>query len=191
MAKKQYIASPLIGKFLVSLPQMRDPRFHNSVIYICGHDSNGAMGIIINRHFDSLSFFELLDQLDIPYPPSLRDIKLNYGGPVELGRGFILHTSDYMHSSSLMIAEDIILTSNLDVLKQIAQGDGPEKFILALGYTGWGKGQLEEEIKNDGWIQIDADLETLYSQNVERKWHQVLGKIGVDPDMLSLEGGQA
>lgn len=191
MARKKIESSPLIGKFLVSLPKINDPRFNHCVVLLCGHDQHGAMGIIVNKHLESLSLAELLLQLDIIPTKIKSTIKVHYGGPVELGRGFIIHTEDYMHKTSLKIADDIVLTSNIEVLHKIGNGTGPARYMLALGYTGWSAGQLEDEIKNDGWIQVDVDLDILYSNDVSKKWQQTMAKIGVDPDMLFYEGGHA
>ncbi len=181
----------LTGKLLVAMPQLMDPRFTHAVILICGHDKQGAMGLVLNRLIDSLTLQELLEQLNIKMPLLKEEIPIHFGGPVEMGRGFILHSTDYLHKASVKIGDDIALTATVDILNEIASGHGPEKKILALGYTGWSAGQLEAELQQNSWLMVDADLDLIFTKELELLWKQVLKKIGVDPELLSLELGHA
>ncbi|MGB0934874.1 MAG: YqgE/AlgH family protein [Alphaproteobacteria bacterium] len=181
----------LTGKLIVAMPNMTDPRFANSVIFICGHDKSGAMGLVINRLVETLTFFGLMEQLNIPVDPNIQDRPINYGGPVEMGRGFVLHSSDYMHESSVSIAENVVLTATVDILRDLAQGGGPERCLLALGYAGWSPGQLEKEIQNNGWLEVEVDEELIFETRLDHRWREALEKIGVDPAMLSASAGHA
>ncbi|AIL12330.1 hypothetical protein IM40_00435 [Candidatus Paracaedimonas acanthamoebae] len=181
----------LTGKLLVAMPQLMDPRFTHAVILICGHDKQGAMGLVLNRLIDSLTLQELLDQLNIKTPLIKEEMPIHFGGPVEMGRGFILHSTDYLHKASVKINEDIALTATVDILNEIASGHGPQKKILALGYTGWSAGQLETELQQNCWLMVEADLDLIFTKELDLLWKQVLNKIGVDPELLSLESGHA
>lgn len=184
---------------LVAMPTMRDERFARSVIYVCAHSSDGAMGIVVNQTAPELAFPDLLVQLDIiperekiMLPPAVEDVTVLRGGPVETGRGFVLHTSDfYIENSTLPIDEGICLTATLDILKAMAAGDGPSKAVLALGYAGWGAGQLESEIQANGWLHCAADRDLIFGLDLETKYERAMRKIGVDPLMLSSEAGHA
>jgi putative transcriptional regulator len=188
----------LDGKILIASPSMRDERFTRAVIYICAHSSEGAMGIVVNQPARNIKFADLLQQLGIVTSPA--DIKrprgaairvLN-GGPVESGRGFVLHTNDvFIHNSTLPIEDNICLTATLDILRSIASGEGPEQALLALGYAGWGAGQLEQEIQANGWLHCDSDTDILFDGAAETKYERALLKIGVTPGMLSSEAGHA
>ena len=183
----------LVGKLLVAMPSMDDPRFARSVIYLCSHSSERAMGLIINRPATHITFTELLGQLNIE--PILRNdlnIPIQVGGPVETGRGFVLHSSDYhMNDSTLRIGSGIGLTATLDVLRAIAAGKGPSKAILALGYAGWGPGQLESEILANGWLHCDADPDLLFNQDLDTKWARAINTLGFQPQHLSGQAGHA
>lgn len=181
----------LAGQMIVAMPGMPDPRFDRSVIYMAAHTEDGAMGIVVNRVLDSLSFPELLDQLSIPKGPAHRQIRVHFGGPVETSRGFVLHTSDYMQDGSMLVDERIALTASVDILRALANGDGPAEAMLALGYAGWGAGQLEEEIQNNGWLMVPADRRILFGTDQDRKWEQAVRKLGVEPGRLSGEAGHA
>ncbi|MBN9344060.1 MAG: hypothetical protein BGO76_06005 [Caedibacter sp. 38-128] len=181
----------LTGKLLVAMPQLMDPRFTHAVILVCGHDKQGAMGLVLNRLIDSLTLQELLDQLNIQTPLIKEEIPIHFGGPVEMGRGFILHSTDYLHKASVKINEDIALTATVDILNEIASGHGPQKKILALGYTGWSAGQLETELQQNSWLLVEADLDLIFTKELELLWKQVLNKMGIDPELLSLESGHA
>lgn len=189
----------LDGQFLVAMPGMPDPRFARTVIYVCAHSSEGAMGIVINQPAPNIAFPHLLEQLEII--PSAKGIRLPQraeavpvlkGGPVETGRGFVLHSADFfIDKSTLPIDEGICLTATVDILRAIAQGEGPKEAMLALGYAGWGAGQLETEIHDNGWLNCDADPQLLFDGGFETKYERALRKIGVDPAMLSSEAGHA
>jgi len=189
----------LDGQILIAMPVMGDPRFERSVIYLCAHSSEGAMGIIVNRPAGSIDFPELLVQLDIikhadqiMLPENAESMKVLKGGPVETGRGFVLHSSDFfIEDATLRIDEGICLTATVDILKAIAKGDGPKHAILALGYAGWAAGQLETEIQKNDWLHCDADPDLIFGSKVEEKYLRALRKIGVEPGMLSNEAGHA
>jgi putative transcriptional regulator len=189
----------LDGQMLIAMPTMGDERFTRSVIYLCAHSSEGAMGIIVNQPAVHVSFPDLLVQLDvvgaadlIQLPPHAEGVKVLKGGPVETSRGFVLHSSDFfIENSTLPIDDGICLTATLDILKAIAHGDGPQKAVLALGYAGWAPGQLEQEINHNGWLHCDADPELIFGQDTERKYDKALKKIGIDLGMLSTEAGHA
>src|SRR6266545_3134039 len=187
----------LDGQMLIAMPTMGDERFTRSVIYVCAHSSEGAMGIIVNQPAPHISFPDLLVQLEvvgatelIQLPPSAGGVKVLKGGPVETSRGFVLHSSDFfIENSTLPIDEGICLTATLDILKAIARGDGPQSAVLALGYAGWAPGQLETEINQNGWLHCAADLELIFGQDTEHKYTKALRKIGIDLGMLSTEAG--
>jgi putative transcriptional regulator len=191
MATAKRHATYLVGQLLVAMPGMRDPRFARSVIYMCAHNADGAMGLVVNRVLDQLSFADLLEQLEID-ATRLRDpIFVHFGGPVETGRGFVLHSPDYQQDGTLVVNERIALTATVDILKAIADGGGPRRHLLALGYAGWGPGQLDSEIRANGWLHVDADDDLVFGADLERKWEKAMAKIGVDPRMLSDAAGHA
>jgi putative transcriptional regulator len=189
----------LDGQLLIAMPVMGDPRFERSVIYLCAHSAEGAMGIIVNRPAGSIDFPGLLVQLDIikkadqiKLPENAESLKVLKGGPVETGRGFVLHSSDFfIQDATLRIDHEICLTATVDILKAIAKGSGPKHAILALGYAGWAAGQLESEIQDNGWLHCDADQDLIFGNDVEEKYTRALRKIGIDPGMLSNEAGHA
>ncbi|MBL4803025.1 MAG: YqgE/AlgH family protein [Emcibacter sp.] len=196
-------ASYLDGQLLLAMPGMTDPRFDRSVIYMCNHNEEGAMGLVINSAAVNIDFPGLLKQLDVPYDSekfsnksfssehTKEEILIHSGGPVEVGRGFILHTADYMQDSTMIISETIALTATVDILAAIAQDEGPNNFIIALGYTGWGQGQLEEEINHNSWLHIEPDEELLFRTDLDLKWPRAMAKLGVDITMLSTHSGNA
>lgn len=192
-------SSFLDGQMLIAMPGMSDPRFDRSVIFMCAHSDNGAMGIIVNKRAPMISFSELLERLDIlpqesriKLPDDVQSMLVQFGGPVEPGRGFVLHTSDYFSAdTSLPIDERVALTATLDILRAIAGGQGPRRSLLALGYAGWAPGQLEDEIQRNGWLSCMADEDLLFSNDLDSKYLNALHKIGVDPAMLSSEAGHA
>ena len=182
----------LTGKFLLAMPGMGDPRFEHSVVFICKHSDKGAMGLIVNKRANDLKFTELLQQLDIEPAPDMRPIEVHFGGPVEFGRGFVLHSADYMtDEATLKVSPKIGMTTTLDILEDISQGLGPKDCILAMGYSGWGPGQLEAEIAQNGWLICDASHDIIFGGDDEGKWTLALRKMGIDPMMLSSEGGNA
>ena len=181
----------LTGQFVVAMPAMGDPRFSRSVIYMCVHNEEGAMGLIINKLADALSFTELLTQLDIKNLGSAPKSPIHFGGPVETGRGFVLHSSEYNRDGTIDVADGMALTATIDILQDIAEKCGPEKFLLALGYAGWGAGQLDDEIQQNAWLHVPADPELTFGQDNEEKWEHAIAKIGVNPSFLSDEVGHA
>lgn len=183
----------LEGKLLIALPGMTDPRFDRSVIFICAHSlDTGAMGLCINRPIDGLNFRELVTKLDIDTGPKTPDFPILYGGPVDTGRGFVLHSADYeSEESTLPITEEISLTATLDILRALAHGRGPGQALFALGYAGWGEGQVEAEIQANAWVHCDADSEILFSLPPENKWAAALAKLGVDISGLTANAGRA
>lgn len=181
----------LTGQLLVAMPQMSDPRFERSVVYLCAHSPDGAMGLVVNRILDSISFGSLLEQLDVETGSHRSNMPVHFGGPVESSRGFVLHTTDYVQDSTLVIDEQIALTATIDMLKAIASGEGPEQCVLALGYAGWAPGQLDAEIQANGWLLVPSDLELVFGDDNGTKWERSLAKIGVDLTLLSSEAGHA
>jgi len=189
----------LDGQLLIAMPVMGDPRFERSVIYMCAHSADGAMGIMVNRPAGSIDFPELLVQLNIidkaaqiKLPENAESMQVLSGGPVDKGRGFVLHSSDFfLANATLPIDNNICLTATVDILKAIANGSGPKHAILALGYAGWAPGQLENEIQGNGWLHCDADPDLVFGDDVDDKYARALRKIGIDPGMLSNEAGHA
>jgi putative transcriptional regulator len=189
----------LDGQFLVAMPVMTDKRFARSVIYMCAHSAEGAMGLIVNQRASHISFSQLLGQLSLSaddqtdaYQHEMIDIDVQVGGPVETGRGFVLHSSDYFAAdSTLPIDEAVSLTATVDILKAIAAGTGPDRAILALGYAGWRPGQLESEIQANGWLHCPADTGLLFDRDLNQKYERAMSKIGIDPSHLVNEAGHA
>ena len=182
----------LDGKLLVAMPGMGDPRFEKTVILICAHSAEGAMGLIVNRPARDLTFGNLLEQLSIPRVPTGRDIRIHSGGPVERGRGFVLHSPDYAGGPATMrIGAEYGMTATLDILEALARGEGPARVLLALGYSGWGPGQLENEILANGWLVADAPEDLVFSPDDAGKWAGALRAMGIDPLTLSAMAGRA
>ncbi|MDP6175877.1 MAG: YqgE/AlgH family protein [Rhodospirillales bacterium] len=181
----------LTGQLLIAMPGMKDERFAKTVIYMCAHTSEGAMGLVLNQALENLTFTELLEQMGIDEPTFHSDVRVHFGGPVEAGRGFVLHSSDYEQEATLPVEDGIGLTATVDVLKAIAKGGGPRRCLLALGYAGWGPGQLDTEIRANGWMQVAADSDLIFGPDLESKWEQAFAKIGIDPRMLSESAGHA
>jgi putative transcriptional regulator len=189
----------LDGQMLIAMPTMRDERFMRSLIYVCAHSSEGAMGIVVNQPAANINFPDLLVQLEvipaadlIQLPPRAGEVKVLKGGPVETGRGFVLHSADFfIENSTLPIDEGICLTATLDILKAIARGSGPVSALLALGYAGWAPGQLETEIQENGWLHCSADPELIFGTDTDGKYFKALKKLGVDLGMLSSQAGHA
>ena len=189
----------LDGQMLIAMPAMMDERFARSLIYVCAHSSEGAMGIVVNHPAPNINFSDLLVKLDvipaadiIRLPSRAGVVKVMRGGPVETERGFVLHSSDFfIENSTLPIAEGICLTATIDILKAIAGGKGPDRAILALGYAGWRAGQLESEIAANGWLHCPADLDLLFDTDLEQKYERAMSKIGIDPSHLVSEAGHA
>ncbi|MDA8049593.1 MAG: YqgE/AlgH family protein [Rhodospirillales bacterium] len=181
----------LTGQLLIAMPSMTDPRFTQSVIFMCAHTPEGAMGIVVNRPLAQPSFDDLLRQLEIAPLPPARRIRLCAGGPVENARGFVLHTADWTGEGSLRVDDALALTASLDILKAIAGGGGPRAGLLALGYAGWGPGQLDHEMSHNAWLSAPADEPLVFDAEHNTKWRRALAKLGIDPGWLSGAAGHA
>ena len=182
----------LTGQLLVAMPQMQDPRFARSVVYLCAHGGDsGAMGLIINKQLGSLTMGELFAQLDIE-PSAVANLRpVHFGGPVEAGRGFVLHTADYREEATLHVDGNISVTATLEVLRAIGKDQGPRQSLFALGYAGWAPGQLDAEIQANGWLSVAADDEIVFGSDQDRKWNRALAKLGIDLSVLSSDAGHA
>ena len=189
----------LTGQLLIAMPTMPDIRFARSVVYLCAHSEEGAMGLVVNQAFDAIDFPGLLKQLGIETEDSdhaknhVQDqaIRVQFGGPVEQGRGFVLHSADYVQESTMVVDDQVALTATVDILQSIATGKGPSKRLLALGYAGWGPGQLDDEILKNGWLTVESDPALLFNTDLDGKWEKALDKIGIRPEMLSDTAGHA
>jgi putative transcriptional regulator len=182
----------LTGQLLVAMPQMLDPRFARSVVYICTHSGEaGAMGLVINKLLGSATMGELFAQLDISPAGAVGSRPVHFGGPVEGGRGFVLHSAEYSEEATLVVDDNIALTATLDVLRAIGRGEGPRQSLFALGYAGWAPGQLDAEIQANGWLSVPADAAIIFDPDHNQKWQRALAKLGVDLTMLSSEAGHA
>jgi putative transcriptional regulator len=189
----------LDGQMLIAMPSMEDERFTRTLIYVCAHSTEGAMGIVVNQPAPHINFPDLLVQLEvipatdrIQLPSGAETMRVLKGGPVETGRGFVLHTADFfLEDSTLPIDDGVCLTATLDILKAIAKGSGPANAVLALGYAGWGAGQLENEIQGNGWLHCAADSDLIFGGDTDSKYERALRKLGVNPAMLSSVAGHA
>lgn len=182
----------LTGKLLIAMPGMLDPRFAHSVVFMCAHSNEGAMGIVVNKPTDDLRLRDLLEQLSIDIGAEARDMPVHFGGPVEHGRGFVLHEHGYHSAISTMdVNDDFAMTATLDILEDMADGRGPERVVMALGYAGWGPGQLEGEIAQNGWLTCDADIDLVFATADIEKWEAALQKLGINPLALSADAGRA
>ena len=180
----------LTGQVIVSMPSLQDERFHKTVIYMCAHSSEGSMGIIINKKIDYDLFPNLLEQLGIDKPVNNK-LFLRYGGPVESGRGFVLHSDDIVQKETLNISKGVALTSTSEFFDDLAKGNGPKNSILALGYAGWGPGQIENEIISNSWMTLSTDSKFIFDEEVNNKWLNAFNLLGVDPSKLSNHSGTA
>lgn len=182
----------LSGKLLIAMPGMGDPRFDHAVVMLCAHSREGAMGLIVNKQVPELMLDDLLEQLDIERGAGSRGRTVHFGGPVEGGRGFVLHSTDYAgRETTMKIDETFGMTATKDILVEIAKGEGPRETLTALGYAGWGPGQLESELQQNAWLTVDADKAIVFDTANAEKWAKALKKLGIDPLMLSAEGGRA
>ncbi len=181
----------LSGQLLVAMPHMEDPRFARTVVYMCAHSDDGAMGFVVNRLIDSMRFDTLMDQLGLDSTKARPDLPVHFGGPVEASRGFVLHSTDLIQEATLLIEDDIALTATTEMLKAIGDGEGPERCVLALGYASWGAGQLDREIQENGWLLVPADEQLVFGENNDAKWEGALTKLGIDLSLLSTEAGHA
>lgn len=183
----------LTGKLLIAMPGMGDPRFELSVVFLCSHTTDGAMGLIINKPAGGVTLSDLLDQLNIVAdPPERGQMSVHFGGPVEGARGFVLHSAEYdSQLHSMKIDNRFSMTATLDILEDIALGQGPEQAQMMLGYAGWGPKQLEQEIAMNGWLTAEADMDLVFASNDDGKWSAALKSLGVDPLSLSASAGHA
>ncbi|MCB1650426.1 MAG: YqgE/AlgH family protein [Alphaproteobacteria bacterium] len=186
----------LTGKLLLAMPGLSDPRFHRAVILVCAHDENGAMGLVLNHSLPGLPFTRILDSLnlssDIQVDPAALDIPVICGGPVEPGRGFLLHSAEFSCPDTLKINQDVSVTGTVDTLKDVASGKGPARFLFILGYAGWDSGQLESEIQHNSWLVSEPTPELLFeTEDEESKWTKAVQTLGFDPTMLSGDAGRA
>ncbi|MBB4184867.1 YqgE/AlgH family protein [Sinorhizobium terangae] len=187
----------LDGQFLIAMPSMFDANFARTVIFVCAHSEDGAMGFVLNRPQrltfpDVLLHLQLLDEEEaIRLPPTARDFQIQAGGPVETGRGFVLHSDDYLSDSSIPVSDDICLTATLDIVRAISRGEGPLKATMLLGYAGWGPGQLEAEIAQNGWLTCPAREELIFDRALDEKYDRALELMGVSSAMLSTDAGHA
>ena len=182
----------LTGQLLVAMPQMTDPRFARSVVYICAHSGDaGAMGLVVNKLLSSLTMGELLNHLKLEPSGSESSRPVHFGGPVEPGRGFVLHTPDYREDGTLVVGDGFAVTATLDILRAIGKGEGPHRSLLALGYAGWAPGQLDAEMQANGWLSVAADSGLVFDDDFDAKWQRALAKLGIDLTMLSTDAGHA
>jgi putative transcriptional regulator len=194
LALGKEIPMDLSGHILIAMPGMADPRFDRSVVLICAHSAEGAMGLIVNKPVEDLTFDGLLEQLKIPRAPEGRDIRVLFGGPVERGRGFVLHSSDWQRNrpeGTMIVPGGFEMTATLDILEALAKGRGPAKALLALGYSGWGPGQLEAEIGRNDWLTAEAPEGLVFGTEDGAKWAAALRGMGIDPLTLSSAAGRA
>ncbi len=182
--------SPFRNQLLIAMPALQDGPFTKSVIYVCAHSSAGSMGIVINQKLQDVGFSELMEQLQLPQPLIVEPV-VHYGGPVEASRGFVLHSDDFIHADTVRINKNICITGTVDILKALAEGKGPHKSIFALGYAGWGPGQLEAEMQSNSWLTVPADDDILFSADLGCKWEKALFRLGINQQALSLETGRA
>jgi len=185
----------LTGKLLLAMPQMADTRFHKAVIFLCAHDENGAMGLMINSEMNDLKFTDLLDQLkinaDIHIDIKALSLPVMSGGPVDMARGFLLHSPEFSKKDTINIDNSYGVTGTVDALKAVAEGDGPKDKLFILGYAGWEAGQLEQELQDNAWLVVDPDPAIIYNDDPGMKWELAMNKLGLDPALLSSEAGRA
>lgn len=187
-------SSNLTGKMLIAMPGMRDPRFEHSVILVCAHSEEGAMGLVVNRPLPDVDFTDLLEQLGIDAGEAAVDIPVRFGGPVEPGRGFVLHRvteAGQLDENRMRIDDDLAMTTTRDILEDYARGLGPQPAVLALGYAGWGPGQLDNEILDNGWLTSERLDEVVFGADNSGKWRAALKGMGIDPLVLSPSAGRA
>lgn len=183
----------LSGQLLIAMPQMTDSRFHKSVIYLCAHSEDGAMGLVVNKVLDNLTVPELMAHLEVDVPAKIRltTDKIHFGGPMETARGFVLHSPDYADDGTRMIGHGLALTATIDILRAIGRGEGPRNTLLALGYASWSPGQLDAEIQANSWLNAPADEAIVFGLENDTKWQRAIGRLGIDAGMLSSEAGHA
>ncbi|WP_099865183.1 YqgE/AlgH family protein [Pararhizobium haloflavum] len=197
LTRREKERSYLDGQLLIAMPHVFDSNFDRTVIYICAHSGDGAMGFILNRP-QPMSFCDLLVQLKvissddaICLPTRARDMAVQAGGPVDTGRGFVLHSDDYLSDSTMPVSDELCMTATVDILRAISKGKGPHRATMMLGYAGWGPGQLEAEIGENGWLTCPASDDIVYDRALPDKYDRVLASMGINPAMLSRESGHA
>ena len=182
----------LQGKLLIAMPGMPDPRFERSVIFMCAHSADGAMGIIVNKPIENLAFRDLMHTLDIRVTSNMPGGPVLYGGPMSTKRGYVLHSAEYAAGeSTLPVTDDVALTGTVDILRAIAEGRGPAQSLFALGYASWGPGQVEDEIQSNGWLHCDVDRAIIFDVDLEQRWMRAFQKLGIDITSLSSDAGRA
>jgi len=184
-------ASYFTGQCLIAMPGMQDSRFEHTVVYLCAHSDEGAMGLILNREMADMPLSRLMEQLNIPATPAIEGMQVHFGGPVDPGRGFVLHSSDFMAEASMLVDSRHAMTATMDILRAVAEGRGPRQSLMALGYAGWGAGQLDAEIKDNAWLIVPADDALLFGPDNAKKWQSAIGKLGIDVGKLSSSAGNA
>lgn len=191
------LSTSLEGKLLIAMPSIRDPNFERSVVFLCAHSEQGAMGFVINKPAPLTVFSDLIEKTDIgkspeEIPPDVLSMPIRLGGPVETFRGFVLHSSEYPgDETSLKVAGGYAVSATVEVLRDIAKGQGPGQRLISLGYAGWAPGQLENEIQHNGWLHVEADNALVFGEDLDRTYSQAMQKLGVDPRMLSVDAGHA
>lgn len=182
----------LTGKLLIAMPGMGDPRFEHAVVLLCAHSDEGAMGLIVNKPTGEVELADMLEQLSIEHGPDSRQLGVSFGGPVETGRGFVLHSMDYVSFvNTLEVEGGFGMTATLDILEALAEGKGPERALVVIGYAGWGPGQLEEELAQNAWLTCDASMELVFDLPDQGKWDGALKSMGISPLLLSADAGRA
>ncbi len=182
----------LQGQILIAMPDMEDSRFSRSLVYLCSHDEEGAMGLIINKTYPSLGFLDITEQLNDKNRHSLPEKTVCYGGPVDPGRGFVLHSPDFRHKNHTQPLNDkLSLTATIDIIEAIANHKGPDKSLVTLGYASWTAGQLEKELLDNGWLHCPATTELLFHEDIDNKYEMALESIGISQDFLITEPGHA
>ncbi|MBN2751731.1 MAG: YqgE/AlgH family protein [Rhodospirillaceae bacterium] len=184
-------AAYLTGQCLIAMPGMPDPRFEHTVVYLCAHSEEGAMGLILNRELADMPITRLMEQLNISITPNIENMRVHFGGPVDSARGFVLHSADFMSEASMLVDSRHALTSTMDILRAVAEGRGPRHSLMVLGYAGWGAGQLDAEIKDNAWLIAPPDDALLFGPDNAKKWRNALEKLGIDVAKLSSLSGNA
>ena len=183
----------LANHFLIAMPAMEDPIFGGTVVYVCEHNENGVLGVVINKPTD-MTMQVLFERIDLKLedsPGAHIDEPIMFGGPVQDDRGFVLHTPGARYSSSLTVTEEVAFTTSIDVLEAVAAGTGPQRMLVSIGYAGWSPGQLEEEISRNGWLTVGADAHILFDLPIEERYTAAMRLLGIDPLMLTSEAGHA
>ena len=183
--------NPLAGRLLIAMPGTPGPDFEQSVILVCAHTADGAMGLVLNRPLVEPDFNDLLKQLKVEPQPPIRALRLVSGGPVDHDRGFVLHSKDWLGEGSVHVDDSLALTASLDILHEVAEGRGPTEALLALGYAGWGPGQLDQELQNNFWLVAEPTQDILFDEASTTKWRRALAVLQVDPALLSSQAGRA